>query len=195
MIIIVDGYNVLKLLHGADCSEVQRSAWINMLGRYIKKRNHKIIVVFDAGPTIYTSQEIQKGVTVLYSGKYKSADDIIVEYAAAHHQKEMLVVTADRELINGISAAGVQAIEPLLFYHKVKDVLTTHEHVGVVKDVQIIKFETDEENSELDALMCEAASMAFERKEEDFLVQYDGKKVKQDVSKKDRAWLKTWNKL
>ena len=64
MIILIDGYNLLKQLHGPTVSDMQRGAFANLLGRYIKKRNHKITVVLDGGPYLYPTFEKQKGITI-----------------------------------------------------------------------------------------------------------------------------------
>ena len=115
MIIIIDGYNLLNLIHGPNVSEMQRSACINLLGRYIKKRQHKMIIVFDAGPCIYPMQEKQHGVTVIYSGSYQSADDSIIKFVQENHQKELLVISADRELLGQVVANNAHTLEPLVF--------------------------------------------------------------------------------
>src|SRR3989338_7567717 len=57
MIIIIDGYNLLRLVHGSECNDAQRRAFVNFMGRYMKKRLHKLVIVFDAGPCTYPRSE------------------------------------------------------------------------------------------------------------------------------------------
>lgn len=63
MIIIVDGYNLLKTLWTNDVvTPTQRSAFINLLGRYSDRRNHKINVIFDGGQNVIQPKtEKQRG--------------------------------------------------------------------------------------------------------------------------------------
>ncbi len=51
MIILIDGYNVLKQVYpSTQISEAQRQQFINQLRSYGKIKQHKVVLVFDAGP-------------------------------------------------------------------------------------------------------------------------------------------------
>ena len=195
MIIIIDGYNLLKLIHGSDVSERQRSACINLLGRYIKKRQHKVMIVFDAGPCIYPMQEKQHGITVIYSGSYQSADDSIIKFVQEHAQKELLVISADRELLQQVVVHNAHTLEPLIFYEKVKEVCISSDMIQALRsDGSIIKFEHDEQkDSAIDDLMYEAAAMNIPYKDDQL---YSGSFLKKnELSKKDKIRSKALNKL
>ncbi len=56
MVIVIDGYNVLKQLHDEIVSSEERSRYITTLKRYAKKKTHTIILVFDA----YVKQALGK---------------------------------------------------------------------------------------------------------------------------------------
>ena len=98
MHIIIDGYNVLKqVLHSGKISDMQRRAFINMLGKYGEKKNHRIVVVFDGGPDTWPTQQRDHGVTIIYSGIKKSADDLIKDLLNQKHHN-LLVITWDNEI-------------------------------------------------------------------------------------------------
>lgn len=194
MIILIDGYNLLKLIHGPDLTETQRSAFINFMGRYMKKRQHKVVIVFDAGPCTYPMQEKQHGVQVIFSGQYQSADDSIVRFVQEHASKEIVVITKDREIIAHVTALQAEVIDPLEFYKKVQQAV-----MGVkqqkVQEPGVAKLSLDED-PDLDALMKEAASMQMPDKDhnDNQVASYHEPKGR-TLSKKQRARLKTLDKL
>ena len=147
MIVVVDGYNVLKKIHGPEISETQRSAFVNLLGRYIKKRQHKIVVFFDGGAFYYPSMEKQKGVTVWYSGQNQSADDLIITYAQEHHTKELLVVTLDGQLCAKVGESRVETVDPVFFYERIRLVCNPEKKVSSFESGMIEKLteERDED--------------------------------------------------
>ena len=51
MIIIIDGYNVLKKIYPSSGSvtEPQRNAFINSVSRYSDTKGHKTYIVFEIG--------------------------------------------------------------------------------------------------------------------------------------------------
>lgn len=195
MIILIDGYNILKLIHGPDLTETQRSAFINLMGRYMKKRQHKVIVVFDAGPCTYPMQEKQHGVQVVFSGEYQSADDSIVNFVRDHASKEIVVITKDRELIAHVTSLHAEIIDPLEFYKKVQQILQGSKTESKEHEQTIAKLSL-ENDPDLDALMKEAASMQMPDKDRDdsMIARYHEPKGK-SISKKQRARLKILDKL
>lgn len=164
MIVLIDGYNLLKQIHGKESHDNQRSALINLLGRYVQKRNHKIVIFFDGGSSTIPYQEKQKGIIVWFSGQQKTADDLIIEYVQTHKGKDMLVVTLDRDLKNqcGLYAPS---LEPLLFYGRIQELLTTGMHKKIDHDNLVIKL-TDEADPYVDALMVQAGSVPYAPKDE-----------------------------
>lgn len=165
MIVLVDGYNLLRQIHGKQSNESQRSALVNLMGRYVHKRNHKVIIFFDGGNATVPYQEKQKGIIVWFSGQQKTADDLIIEYTQTHKGKDMVVVTLDRDLKNkcGLYAP---ALEPLVFYGRVQEVLSPH--ITKKPDpTSGIKKLTDETDSDLDRLMYEAGLGSCTLKDDD----------------------------
>ena len=194
MILVIDGYNLLKKLHGQDVSEVQRSAFVNLMGRYIKKRQHKVMVFFDGGPYYYPSAEKQKGVTVWYSGQNQSADDLIITYAQEHRNREMLVVTLDRELCNKVGESRVETVEPLFFYERVHAVCSPEKKSISVSYTDIYKLSEDND-VEVDKIMYEAAGMRIPLKDEHENGQQKQSASGEHASKKEKAYRRYIDKL
>lgn len=195
MIIIIDGYNLLKkIFMDTFISEKQRTAFVNLMGRYSKKRGHKVIIVFDAGPCRYPLTEKDHGVTVMYSGEYKSADDIIMDFVQQHENKDILVVTEDREIIQSVERCREDALNPRIFYEKVKNAFNVSDEVLKKELSGIIKL-SDTENEDLDDLMRSAASMNMQIKEDDFCAVRDRQKNGQEIKKNQRNRLKKVDKL
>ncbi len=191
VIILIDGYNLLKKIYGIHVSESNIHAFVNVLGSYIKKRNHKIIVMLDGGLTSFIDKEKQKGIDLWYSGHKRSADEIIIEYVIKNAQKDILVVTEDREILQKIQMYKKNTIDPLAFYARVQEVCYATEKSSA-SDVSIKKT-ADEENPDLDEVMLQAAHMKASCKEE-----HDSKEaqIKQNkLSKKEKLRKKSLDKL
>lgn len=182
-------------MHGVTVSDSQKAAFVNLLGRYIKKRNHKVIVVFDGGPHRYPATEKQKGITVWHSGEFQSADDLIITYVQEHHTKELLVVTLDREICKKVGEVKVQTVEPDFFYAKVRELCMSTKTVPTLAQLDVRKL-SDEDDEAVDALMREAAGMKLPVKEEHVHVQ-SGLQQSRCVraSKKEKKYLKLVDKL
>ena len=197
MIILVDGYNLLKkVLEDTFISEKQRAAFVNLMGKYSRKRGHKIIVVFDAGPCKYPLTEKDHGVTVIYSGEHQSADDIIMKFVQEHENKNILVVTEDREIIRAAEQCNEDAVAPKTFYDKVKAAFNVSDKVMKEKLSGIVKL-TETEDEDLDALMREAAGMVMQPKDEgdEYVTPRHHQPKGQEVTKKQRSRLKKVDKL
>jgi predicted RNA-binding protein with PIN domain len=197
MHIIIDGYNLLKqVVSAGHITEKERSAFVNLLGRYKSKRGHKISIVFDAGPTDKILKEKQRGIEVIYSGEYCSADDVIVAYVKEHSTKEILVITADREIIGHVKKGNVEVADPQLFYQKVKAAFEKSEAALARDQVEIIKT-TEHHNPDLDALMQEAAHMQVPLKdmENEYTIPEYHQPKRKMLSKKKIKQLKKIDKL
>lgn len=197
MILLIDGYNLLKLIKGADrISETERSAFVNLLGRYRDKRGHKVTIVFDAGPCRYPLREKQHGVEVIYSGEFETADDIIVAFVKEHPTKDILVVTADREIIRHVEAFNVEVAPPNVFYDKVKDLFKKSASAVARDRGDLIKISKDS-TKDLDTLMEEAAGMTLLEKDEteEYLIPRHHQPKGDKVTKKQRKRMKKIDKL
>ena len=193
MIVLIDGYNLLKKLHGVSVSEMQVRAFVNLLGFYLKKRNHKMKVILDGGQSSFLIKERQKGIDIWYSGYNRSADEVIIEYAFDHKNKDLVVVTQDREICQKMTEYGIEVIDPFIFYQRVKDVCQGSEKPKAVDYENQIKKISDEKDEAIDALMKEAAGMKIPFKHD---VEYKKQRIACDkLSKKEKSRQKALDKL
>ena len=102
MIVIIDGYNLLKQIFPGvkHTLDKQRTAFIQQLAYYKSKKPQisEIIVVFDAGPSNHATRTVKSGIVVIFSGVKSSADNWILHFVERNKGKELLVVTLDRAL-------------------------------------------------------------------------------------------------
>jgi len=189
MHIIIDGYNVLKqALHSGEISDMQRRAFINSLGKYGAKKNHRITIVFDGGPDAWPTQEKDHGITVIYAGIKQSADDLI-KRAMKERQHNILVVTSDNEIKTAAARQDIVTMNAQDFYALLKqEMRPIHEpkkNHGMVKTSQ-------EENPLLDSLMRQDFSAIYKPDE----IRSDERHSKSNkLSKKERAYQQKIKKL
>ncbi|MGE0009992.1 MAG: NYN domain-containing protein [Candidatus Babeliales bacterium] len=157
MIIVVDGYNVLKLVHKSkNIGESVRSQFLKQLAAYGKQRGHTLVLVFDGGPYDMSTFERLGQATVVYVGYRETADDYIKRYLTEHRNREIVLVTHDRDLVSFASQLDIPTIGVWLFYEKV---LKKEVQYGVqpppVKG-QAHKLHPEEVDAELDAMLEQA---------------------------------------
>ena len=192
MIILVDGYNVLKQREpGIFIEEDSRDQFIQLLGAYHKRRGHLILLIFDGGPQQWPVQESKAGIIVIYAGAGKTADDFIKQYIAEHHQEDLFLVSSDRELGLWASKYDIPSMNALPFY----DIIISG-HVGDIQKKarhgEIVKTSMSEYPG-LDALMLEASERIVP-KQEDRLPEQKRRSGHQE-SKVDRLLKKKIEKL
>lgn len=105
MIVIVDGYNVIRLVESISSSgvisEAQRGRFIRKLQEYAARRKQtvkRLIVVFDGGESRHADRYEHGALTEVYSGFVDSADDWIVHHVSRSGFAEYVLVTNDRGL-------------------------------------------------------------------------------------------------
>src|SRR5579862_3602860 len=101
MIIVIDGYNLLKHIFLSDKKsfEKQHQIYIRQLAYYKHKKQAEIkdmLIVFDAGPERHATREVKSGIVIIFSGQKSSADAWITDYTKRHKGQEILVVTTDK---------------------------------------------------------------------------------------------------
>lgn len=154
MIILIDGYNVLKRMGPhTEISEHARRAFIKMLGNYAYKKKHELILVFDAGPYEWTYKERVDGLTVVYSGRFQTADEFIMDYLDVHHAKEILLVSSDNEIGRHASGLEVPSIGSEDFFIIIKEALSQEE---IVADEDVF-VTLDDDIQDLDEIMREGS--------------------------------------
>lgn len=215
MIIIIDGYNLLKQIfpNVKGRLDPQRDMFIRQLGYYKHKKLNdikEIIVVFDAGPFSHATREIKHGVVVMFSGQKSSADDWIIEYVQKHRNDELLVVTNDRKIVsasencNAVTLSSndfYQILQKVLYQDRVEDSLPEMKlssniqklNQGDYLDEDIEGLRQVDERT-LDMLM-EQSSLNLYKKDEVAEPASKGPKKSQELSKKDKRLYSKLKKL
>ena len=205
MIIVIDGYNLLRSIypHVKGKLDAQRQQLIKELGLYKSKKSggiKHVILVFDAGPFGHATREVHFGIVVMFSGQRRSADDWIIEFVEKNREKELLVITRDREIVAECKKNGVDTLSVDKFYDRVTRVLLDGAQASSsVASDQLYKFESDDdfkiESSEgLDLLMEQASVQGYD-KEEDDSSEIDRRGRSHTVAKKDKKLRRKLKKL
>ncbi len=193
MVIIIDGYNLIKqTVHDRQIDEQERHRFIHLLSRYARRKKHKIVLVFDGGPQTWPSKEVIAGIKVIYSGVKKTADAVIMQYIEDYHTKELLLVSSDNELGHFASKHDIVSIGSEDFYYLLQEAFKAPSDDEVVD--QQPEIELDDAVQDLDALM-ERASEVIPQKREDQSHSKQRQTTLQRISKRDRALLKKLHKL
>lgn len=172
MIIVIDGYNVLKtmLANSSLVTEKERNAFIRQLQIYGFLKKHKIVVVFDGGPHQWVHKEQVGKIVLIYSGINETADDVIKAYLKDRKTKDILLVSADRELNAWASHFKIPSINGDDFYGLVREALHQKNSIQTPhKTASVLVKLTEQENEALDALM-EEESMKVKMKDEDLYI-------------------------
>lgn len=151
MIVVIDAYNVLKQIKQGYVSTAEQHAFINRLRMYARSKRVMVVVVFDGGGTPWPVVEKDPEVTVVYAGEQLSADDYIRRYLKEHRNKELLLITDDRELKKNAQVLDIDTFGSLAFYARL---LQKDAGAAVASAQQTIVIKTSADApAELDALM------------------------------------------
>ena len=159
MIILIDGYNVLKMVFPkALVDERQRETFIGQLARYAQMTHNKLYVVFDGGDESRPLFLQRRDITIVYSGYRDSADTVIKGLLEEEQQKEVLLVSTDRELNRYAAHYDIPSMESLVFYGYVRDRLHAGEKAAQrPAQPQVHKFAETSTSYHLDAVMEEGS--------------------------------------
>lgn len=192
MYIIIDGYNVL---HAAKLvqNSITDQQLVKKITAYQSIRHHNIILVFDAGSSLFETEQYVSGITILYSGQQKTADMAIERYVKEKlRNKEALLVSSDNMLCAVVHKYGVVSIDSELFYKIMSSRLVGQNNlVKAPKKQQVIKY-SREENEFIDALMRESK---LQNKDETFEYEAYLLKNRDRTSKIDKKMLTILQKL
>lgn len=136
MIIIIDGYNLLKQVYPYHKKTLERHRvhFIQQMANYKGICGGKvsdIIIVFDAGPVCHATREIKRGVTVIFSGQRSSADDWIMHYIDKNKGHQLLVVTKDRAIISHAHKNKAQSMDVMAFHSLTQQELVNYNQVNI----------------------------------------------------------------
>ena len=211
LIVIIDGYNLLKQIFPKVRGKLdkQRQKFVEMLGYYKKKKAREIkeiIVVFDGGLLRHAERQTKAGVVVVFSGQKSSADEWILNFVKKNKEKQILLVSMDRELIDKSGRFGVDNIKVFDFYQIIQNSILDSVVGGFDgSDSQFLhKFDDKlddfqegfghEDDKALDLLM-EQYSMGKEKKDDSCEDKSSRKSKAQKLSKKEKAIYKKIKKL
>jgi len=156
MIIIVDGYNVLRgVLDGREAGAQLRNQFLTQLGRYARRKKHKISLIFDGGSSHMPEKTEQHGISVVYSGYIDTADDLIKKKLTELNGKDVLLVSSDRELNSWAAKYDMPSIEAVDFYELLQSALEALPEVAADTTLPAIQL-SDGVEHDLDRLMEEA---------------------------------------
>jgi len=157
MLIVIDGYNLLKrILKKEYSSKYLRDKLINLLLKYCKVKQHKIIIVFDSGDSIYkVKKEIDNSLVVVYSGFQIDADTYIKEFIDEKIE-QFIVVSSDRQISSYAIEKNKISINVDIFIYYLNRFKAQHISKVIIKNRldNIFKISNDN-NQELDNLIYE----------------------------------------
>lgn len=208
MIILIDGYNLLKQIFPAKrhILDAQKNIFLSKLGLYKRLKEGQIrdiIVVFDAGPSTHATRSVKDGIVILYSGIKSSADDWIIDFTARNKSKDLLVVTLDRKLRETVQEYKADWISVYDFYTLMENAIAASGQTGhYSKPTDLIVYgenetEDDAKNpyrKSLDGLMIEA-SLCVEEKNDTTVDTSSRLSTKQMLSKTEKLFIKKIKKL
>jgi len=118
--LVVDGYNVTKSGYGTLSLAEQRNRLVNGLASLARRTRAEVTCVFD-GTTldVRVIQSSPRGVRVLFSPEGQSADELIRRLVRAEPDgRPVVVVSSDREVADGVLAAGARAVPASLLLRR-----------------------------------------------------------------------------
>jgi predicted RNA-binding protein with PIN domain len=131
--VIIDGYNFIKNTaeYRCDWASIQSSKdrLSEALYSFNRNRNHSITVVYDGWKNGGSTESYEKigGIHVIHSRKGETADKVIMRLCQ-ESPGNLLVVTADREIISAVIQNGGQAVNPAEFHNKISRSSTSTAH-------------------------------------------------------------------
>lgn len=159
MLLIIDGYNVLKYSVGAhQASEQEKKRFIAMIVSYANIKDLAIELVFDGGPLgVADCWQHDERVRICHSGAKESADVVIERRLKDLKGREMLLISTDRALGRAAAGYGVESLDSADFYQLLQ-VALHKEHPHERSQKGLVKTGSTR-NPELDALIAEHAEI------------------------------------
>ncbi len=111
MILLIDGYNVLKLRLGTAASFGSTTKCFCPSSRTLCYRlRHEAIIVFD-GERAEDDYGSKPPVQVLCLGTAGAADQLITELCYRYRNQEQLVISSDRDICHVASSWGITCMD------------------------------------------------------------------------------------
>lgn len=167
MILLVDGYNVLKSqLASKYVDEHDRHRFIQQLIKFADRKDNRLIIVFDGGSHPWDISEPYDAHEVMYSGYKQTADVVLRKLIARYRGYDVMVISSDREVVRYAKHHGLTPLSAQEFISMLQQVVSIP--APVVKGTQDPVKITDEKNAELDILMEQSSrKMPVKREQEE----------------------------
>ncbi len=184
MLLLIDGYNLLKNIHKVSrVTEQQLDQFKLRLSQYAKLSGNEVILIFDGGSDWYPSKEVDKKITIIYSGIQESADDLIKEYLQRLKGRDVLLVSTDRALDVAAHNVGIEYVDSDEFYVLMEQRLEKKRVIHTNSSQSRLVRINLQKNTELDNLMEEASRSIISKDEK---IEQARKGTTQKLSKKER---------
>ncbi|MBI2352624.1 NYN domain-containing protein [Candidatus Dependentiae bacterium] len=195
MVIVIDAYNFIKQNSKIDfVSEQILNYWLSLFQKYMKVRSNRIVLVFDAGPSLFASHFFHENIEIFYSGQKQTADDIIKKWLEKNKMLDIFLVTSDREIRDFAATLNIASVNSLDFYKAFHKTMQEEERLQNKISKTIYKM-SDFESDDLDNLMEESTRylMHEDLKRDDarMIRIRNGKKI----AKQDKKILKKLEKV
>jgi predicted RNA-binding protein with PIN domain len=110
-LVMVDGYNVAKLVWPAHALIEQRRRLINSVEAAAQRSGAEILIVFDGADVVGAHASKRRLIRVIYSSEGSIADDLIrSEVRRTPTQRPVVVITNDAEIIRDVRAMGANTV-------------------------------------------------------------------------------------
>lgn len=116
MHIIIDGYNVIGILH--NDIEKARNSFVELLIKYKKLKHHDITVIFDAYKSGDRCEQTlwSGGIKIIYTRLGQTADELI-KSIISNERREWVVITSDRDLIRHAWSVNSVPVRSDIFFN------------------------------------------------------------------------------
>ncbi len=122
---IIDGNNLIGCSPDISLEDSNsRSEIIGIVKKFQKKKNSKVIVVFDGEPDTFSNEENPtEKIVIRYPPIGDSADDEIKRILEGYtYFRDVVLVTSDRELKDVAKKKGARVVNSIEFYYELKRV-------------------------------------------------------------------------
>jgi predicted RNA-binding protein with PIN domain len=190
MLLLIDGYNVLKKAKGARASASEKEYFIKQCAAYALNKNHQVILVFDGGPLPRPTRERLKNITIVHAGFEQTADDYLKQLVELHKNNELLLISSDNELKRFAHHHAKESLGGDLFYQFLQN--PSKEITVASQPTKISKFPHASADETLAKIMEEESIMIPSNKRENSPTKRTKKNM---ASKKEKKLTRLLKKL
>ena len=196
MIIVIDGYNVLKYKGSQSISQEKREQYIQRISTYCYYKQHCAWIVFDGGVYFYPVTFSYDRVCVVYSGEHESADTTIQRLLYKQPVDNTVLVSSDNEIAHFAIDLGMVSIDASVFSYYVNRALKPQK-AGYVSDHKPAqKRPGHESTSYVDRLMEMASEHVLYKEEDMYYPLYENNSVsKKTLSSQEKEVNRILKKL